>query len=103
MTMQDRPWPADGRPEGGKRRGGGAEYLKGGLVSLGVNVLTILGWLFIGPWLPAVVNVLLALGILGVYGLDDRWAFPLGYWTVELLAASLWMSSTALLGLLGSG
>ncbi|MHB9144994.1 MAG: hypothetical protein ACYC5Y_06620 [Symbiobacteriia bacterium] len=76
---------------------------QGALVSLLVNVLTVLGWLVLGPWPPAIANVLLALIILGVYGLDDKWAFPLGYWTIEVPAAFLWMASWGLLGLISGG
>ncbi|HWI52820.1 MAG TPA: hypothetical protein VNT01_11845 [Symbiobacteriaceae bacterium] len=68
------------------------EFTKGALLSLVVNVLTILGWWYIGMWPPSLGNVTLALLILGFYGLEDQWAFPLGYWTVELLSIIVWLS-----------
>ncbi|HEY3367257.1 MAG TPA: hypothetical protein VGK74_19545 [Symbiobacteriaceae bacterium] len=67
------------------------QYAKGFALSFVVNALTILGWYYIGMWVPAVVNVGLALVILGFYGLEDKWAFPGGYWTVELLSVVLWI------------
>lgn len=78
-------------------------FLKGVLVSVLVNLLTLAGWLFLGPWVPAVLNVALALVILGVYGLENRWAFPLGYWAVELPVAFAWIASVGLLGLINLG
>jgi len=66
------------------------QFLKGTVLSLLVNALTVLGWVFIGVWTPAIGNVLLALVIVGIYGLEDRWAFPLGYWAVELLSVVAW-------------
>jgi hypothetical protein len=66
--------------------------LPGALLSLVVNVLTILGWIYIGMWPPSLGNVTLALLILGIYGLEDKWAFPLGYWAVELLFVVVWIS-----------
>lgn len=90
----------DEQPDvGEKRRLWLRTYGRGILLSLVVNVLTVLGWFVIGPWPPAIVNVLLALIILGVYGLEDKWAFPLGYWTVQVPVAFLWMASWGLLGL----
>lgn len=67
------------------------EFLKGALLSLAVNVLTVLGWAYIGPWPPSLANVLLALLLTGIYGLEDKWAFPTGYWAVELLAIVAWI------------
>lgn len=64
----------------------------GVLVSLAVNALTVLGWYYGDPWIPSVANVGLALWVLGYYGLEDRWAFPLGYWLVELFAVVLWLT-----------
>lgn len=68
-----------------------ALLLKGIALSLVVNVLTILGWLLVGVWPPAIVNALMALLILGIYGLEDKWGFPLGYWVVELLFIVAWI------------
>jgi hypothetical protein len=67
-------------------------YLKGAGIALVINALTILGWLYIGMWAPSVINVLVALLIVGYYGLEDKWSFPLGYWTIELLSIVLWMT-----------
>lgn len=61
------------------------EYGKGLALGLLINGLTVLGWFYIGPLIPAAANALLALIILGLYGLEEKWAFPFGYWTVELL------------------
>jgi len=46
----------------------------------------------VGCRFPAVANVLLALIILGFYGLEDKWAFPLAYWAIQLLAIVLWVT-----------
>jgi hypothetical protein len=67
-------------------------YLKGVALSLFVNVLTIVGWFYVGMWLPAIANALIALLVVGLWGLEDQWAFPLGYWTVELLAMVFWLT-----------
>jgi hypothetical protein len=67
-------------------------YFKGASIALVINALTILGWLYIGMWAPSVINVLVALLVVGYYGLEDKWSFPLGYWTIELLAILLWMT-----------
>jgi hypothetical protein len=67
-------------------------YLKGAGIALVINALTILGWLYIGMWAPSVINVLVALLVVGYYGLEDKWSFPLGYWTIELLSIVLWMT-----------
>lgn len=72
------------------------QFLAGAALSLVVNALTILGWYYGGPWVPSAVNVLLALVFLGYYGLEDRWSFPLGYWSVELLAVVAWLSGLGL-------
>ena len=61
------------------------DYGKGLVLGILINGLTVVGWLYIGPLIPAGANALLALIILGLYGLEDKWAFPFGYWTVELL------------------
>lgn len=68
-----------------------AEFMKGAGLSFGVNLLTVVGWVYVGIWPPSVGNVLLALLLTGIYGLEDRWAFPIGYWIVELLAIIAWM------------
>lgn len=68
------------------------EYLKGLVLGLVVNALTILGWVYVGMWAPSVANVLLALLLLGIYGLEDKFAFPAGYWTVELFSFILWLT-----------
>lgn len=68
-----------------------AELVKGGLLSLAVNVLTVVGWLRLGPWWPSVGNVLLVLSITMIYGLEDRWGFPMGYWAVELVFIAIWL------------
>lgn len=70
----------------------------GTLLSLVINTLTILGWYYGNPLVPSVVNVGLALWVLGYYGLEDQWAFPLGYWLVELAAVVLWLSGFRLAG-----
>lgn len=67
-------------------------YAKGFVLSFLVNALTILGWMYIGMWVPAVVNVGMALLVLGYYGLEEKWAFPAGYWTVQLLAVVAWFT-----------
>lgn len=74
------------------------DFLAGVLLSLVVNVLTVLGWYYIGMWLPSLLNVGLALLILGFWGLEDKWAFPGGYWTVQLMAIVLWISGMGLVG-----
>lgn len=74
------------------------EYGKGIGAALVVNVLTLVGWMYVGMWLPAVVNAMAALLILGIYGLEDKWAFPLGYWTVQLLAIVVWLSAMGMAG-----
>jgi|GEM_PF-6594122 len=101
-AFTDEPLPP-GRKTGRDRTRGIGQFLRGMLASLLVNVLTIVAWLFLGAWPPAVVNVALALVILGVYGLENQWAFPLGYWTVELVAAFLWVAGINLLGLINLG
>jgi hypothetical protein len=64
----------------------------GALASLIVNGLTVAGWYYLqDPLMPSVVNVALALGVLGYFGLEDRWAFPAGYWAVELLCVAFWL------------
>jgi hypothetical protein len=68
------------------------EFAKGVALSLFVNVLTVVGWIYIGMWLPAVANALIALLAVGLWGLEDQWAFPLGYWAVELLSMVVWLS-----------
>ncbi len=68
------------------------QFLYGITASLLINLLTVAGWYVAGPWIPSVINVLLALLILGYYGLEDRWAFPLGYWTVQVVAVAAWIS-----------
>jgi len=78
------------------------EFLKGAVLSVVVNVLTVLGWYSLGPWPTSIANVLLALLIIGIFGLEDKWAFPIGYWTVEVLSITLWMMGVgALLQLVG--
>jgi hypothetical protein len=67
-------------------------YLKGAGIALVINALTILGWIYVGMWAPSIINVLVALLVVGYYGLEDKWSFPLGYWTIELLAILLWMA-----------
>ncbi len=74
-----------------------ANFLKGALLSLVVNGLTVLGWYYLGHWPTSIANVLLALLILGIYGLEDKWAFPIGYWTVEVLSVALWMTGVGAL------
>ncbi|MGE5675906.1 MAG: hypothetical protein ACM3XM_18820 [Mycobacterium leprae] len=78
------------------------EFGKGALLSLVVNALTILGWYYLGPWLPAAGNVLLALIVLLVYGLEDQWSLPLGYWAVQLVAFILWIDGLGLMMSFGS-
>lgn len=67
------------------------ELAAGGVLSLVVNGLTVVGWLYMGPWWPSVGNVLLVLTVTMIYGLEDRWAFPLGYWAIELLSIAIWL------------
>ena len=74
------------------------DFVAGALLSLVVNVLTVLGWYYIGMWLPSLLNVGLALLILGFWGLEDKWAFPGGYWTVQLAAIVLWISGMGFVG-----
>ncbi|HYG56514.1 MAG TPA: hypothetical protein VD902_00400 [Symbiobacteriaceae bacterium] len=74
------------------------EYFKGAGLSLVINVGTMIGWMYLGVWIPSVVNALLALLILGLYGLEDRWAFPGGYWTVQLLCYVVWLSGMGYAG-----
>lgn len=68
-----------------------SQAFKGIALSLVVNALTLLGWILVGVWPPAIVNALMAILILGIYGLDDKWGFPLGYWVVELLFIVAWI------------
>ncbi len=78
------------------------EFLKGALLSLVVNTLAVVGWAYMGPLWPSLGNVLLALLLLGIYGLENKWAFPTGYWAVQLVAIVLWVSGIgALLQLAG--
>lgn len=77
------------------------EFFKGALLSLVVNALTIAGWMYIGVWPPSVGNVLLALLLVGIYGLEDKWAFPIGYWVVELLSIIFWLMGVGALLQLG--
>lgn len=67
------------------------ELMKGALLALVVNILTIIGWLFLGPWVTSVANVLLALILTGIYGLEDKWGFVLSYWFVQLTVFALWI------------
>lgn len=63
-----------------------ADFLKGAAAAVVVNILTVLGWGFgFGLWLPAVFNAGVAIGVLGYYGLEEKWGVPIGYWLVQLL------------------
>lgn len=68
------------------------EFAKGAILSLVINALTVVGWLYIGMWLPSITNALVALLVAGLWGLDDEWAFPIGYWTVQVLAVVAWLT-----------
>lgn len=107
MVQQDGAFTDELVPvKGSGARGRGrwaVQFLQGVLASLVVNALTIVGWWFLSAWPPAIANVALALVIVGVYGLEDRWAFPLGYWAVELVVAFLWLAGINLLGFISTG
>lgn len=66
-------------------------FAKGAGLSLLINALTVVGWLYVGMWLPSIANALIALLVAGLWGLDDEWAFPIGYWTVQVLAIVAWL------------
>lgn len=75
------------------------EFAKGAGISLVINMATVVGWSYLGPWIPSVVNVLTALLVLGIYGLEERYAFPMGYWSIQLLSILGWLVGIG--GLLG--
>jgi hypothetical protein len=72
------------------------QYLLGAVAAILVNLLTVLGWMTIGPFFPAAANALVALAVAGIWGLEDKWAFPMGYWTVQLLVIVFWLTGMGL-------
>lgn len=77
------------------------ESLKGAGLAVAANLLTMVGWFYMGLWIPSAANALLALLVLGLYGLEDKWAFPMGYWAVQLLFYVAWLSGMGYAGSAG--